>query len=512
MNINNFLSFNILLAAALTFSCCSVDQEEETVLSANIVEQNVSVDFNITITPFDVSQSTISRATSLTWNNGDIIYLLFTTVDGRRTKGTASFDGTKWTASYVGELKRDVATKCMAYYFDGERTESASVLSISPTTGVYADSNASYTYPTGGNLSITCQLKPQTSRIRFKGTAGTKFTLSGLSCCNTFGTAEAMLGKTTAAITLTTGTDGYSPYVYGNFASEEQPQLKLTLGETNFIANCQGQDMLATGESGYMTLPSNTSHNGWTMHTALTEKEVTIEGVTFKMMPVEAGTFTMGSGEYGEELHTVTITQDYYIGETEVTQALWKAVTGNSPTANGKSWESDYGVGDNYPAYNISYEDVQTFITKLNQMTGLQFRMPTEAEWEYAARGGNKSRGFIYSGSDILEDVAWHVGNSYDMGKGKPGYGTHEVKNKTPNELGLYDMTGNVAEWCYDWYDTSYYKNSPLTDPTGPSISKTERVERGGSWSYLSNKYKTIVREKKSPSSRYDYLGFRLAL
>ncbi|MDY3847835.1 MAG: SUMF1/EgtB/PvdO family nonheme iron enzyme, partial [Prevotella sp.] len=157
----------------------------------------------------------------------------------------------------------------------------------------------------------------------------------------------------------------------------------------------------------------------------------TVGGVTFNMKLVEAGTFQMGSTTgYSDEapVHSVTITKDYYIGETEVTQALWKAVTGYSPTSGGSSWSSSYGLGDNYPAYYISYEDVQSFITKLNSMTGERFRMPTEAEWEFAARGGNKSKGYTYSGSNTIGDVAWYTDNSSSK--------THTVKTKAANELG----------------------------------------------------------------------------
>ena len=231
-----------------------------------------------------------------------------------------------------------------------------------------------------------------------------------------------------------------------------------------------------------------------------------VGGVTFKMKLVEAGTFQMGSttGASDESsVHSVTITKDYYIGETEVTQALWKAVTGHSPTTDGNTWSTKYGLGDNYPAYYISYEDVQLFITKLNSMTGKNFRMPTEAEWEFAARGGNKSKGYTYSGSNEIGDVAWYTDNS----SGK----THTVKTKAANELGIYDMSGNVWEWCSDWYSSSYYSSSPQNDPTGPATG-TYRVYRGGSWYYAATYCRCDIRYRYTPSFRMHYLGFRLAL
>ena len=189
------------------------------------------------------------------------------------------------------------------------------------------------------------------------------------------------------------------------------------------------------------------------------------------------------------------------MGETEVTQALWKAVTGCSPTSGGSSWSSYYGLGDSYPAYYISYEDVQSFITKLNSLTGENFRMPTEAEWEFAARGGNKSKGYTYSGSNTIGDVAWYADNSSSM--------THAVKTKAANELGIYDMSGNVYEWCSDWYGS--YSSSAQTDPTGPTTG-TYRVYRGGSWGNYATGCRCANRNYFTPSNQSYNVGFRLAL
>ena len=236
--------------------------------------------------------------------------------------------------------------------------------------------------------------------------------------------------------------------------------------------------------------------------TGSTDRIFTVGGVTFTMKLLEAGTFQMGGTIHPfQPIHSVTITKDYYIGETEVTQALWKAVTGYSPTLIGDAWSTKYGLGDNYPAYNISYEDVQSFIRKLNSMTGENFRMPTEAEWEFAARGGNKSKGYTYSGSNTIGDVAWYSDNSSSK--------THIVKTKAANELGIYDMSGNVSEWCKDWFD--YYKSFPQTDPTGPATS-TGRVNRGGEWKFSAVGCKCGSRECSATFYRTEHIGFRLAL
>lgn len=158
-------------------------------------------------------------------------------------------------------------------------------------------------------------------------------------------------------------------------------------------------------------------------------------------------------------------------------------------------------VGDNLPVESVSYEDVKTFITKLNEKTGKTFRLPTEAEWEYAARGGKKSKGYKYSGSNNIDDVAWYYGNSNNK--------THPVKTKRPNELGIYDMSGNVWEWCSDNYGA--YSSSSQTNPTGPS-SGSYRVDRGGSWHYNAGSCRVSTRFFSNPSDGYYYLGFRLAL
>jgi len=234
----------------------------------------------------------------------------------------------------------------------------------------------------------------------------------------------------------------------------------------------------------------------------------TVNGVSFTMVAVEGGTFTMGcTGEQGNDClkgekpaHEVTVS-GFYMGETEVTQALWRAVMGSEPTAYG-GWTSEKGRGDNYPAYYVSYDDiVNEFIPKLNRLTGRKFRLPTEAEWEYAARGGNKSRGYKYSGSDTIGDVAWNYDNSGCM--------NHAVKTKRANELGLYDMSGNVKEWCSDLYGD--YSSCAQTDPTGPS-SGSLRVLRGGSWSINAGGCRVFSRGGNYPGFCNDYYGFRLAL
>ncbi|MBK8193516.1 MAG: SUMF1/EgtB/PvdO family nonheme iron enzyme [Lewinellaceae bacterium] len=215
------------------------------------------------------------------------------------------------------------------------------------------------------------------------------------------------------------------------------------------------------------------------------------------MVPVKGGTFTMGSpkneeGRYDAETqHPVTLS-DFLIGKYPVTQQLWKEIMGNNPP---------HFKGDDLPVEQVSWDDVQEFLKKLNaRYPGHHFRLPTEAEWEYAARGGNLSKGFIYAGSNKLDEVAWYSGNS--------GSKTHPVGQKKANELGLFDMSGNVWEWCADWYGD--YPSQPQADPTGPE-SGAHRVSRGGSWSDVPLHCRVACRLYWLPGARYGHLGFRLA-
>jgi sulfatase modifying factor 1 len=201
-----------------------------------------------------------------------------------------------------------------------------------------------------------------------------------------------------------------------------------------------------------------------------------------------------GSDCYGDEkpAHSVTL-GDYYIGETEVTQAQWRAVMGKNP--------SSFTDCDECPVEKVSWNDVQDFISKLNSRSGgARYRLPTEAEWEYAARGGSLSKGYKYAGSNNPDDVAWYNSNS--------GSKTHPVKMKKSNELGLYDMSGNVYEWCSDCY--SDYSSGSQINPTGPNTGDT-RVSRGGSWCLSAAYCRVSHRYDHEPDYRFDYLGFRLA-
>ena len=226
-----------------------------------------------------------------------------------------------------------------------------------------------------------------------------------------------------------------------------------------------------------------------------------VSGVEIEMIYVKGGTFMMGATEeqgddaYGDEkpVHSVTLS-DYYIGKFEVTQGLWKAIMDNNNPSN-------FQNGDDYPMYYVNWEEAQEFCKKLSQLTGKTYVLPTEAQWEYAARGGVKSRGYKYSGSNTIGNVAWYGDNSSSS--------THPVATKQPNELGLYDMSGNVWEWCSDW--KGYYSSKSQSNPTGPSTG-SYRVLRGGSWSSYAGHCRVSYRNYYIPSGRNNYNGFRVVL
>lgn len=296
-----------------------------------------------------------------------------------------------------------------------------------------------------------------------------------------------------APVTFTSTAPNAQLYVDGALMGSANGTYDLPFGSHTAVCRIPGTSDI----TGTITVTQNGGDRY--VDFILGRETFTVNGVSFDMILVEGGTFTMGATSeqgndaYSDEkpVHQVTLS-DYYIGETEVTQALWKAVMGTNPS---------HFKGDSNPVENVSWNDCQEFIRKLNSLTGRTFRLPTEAEWEYAARGGNQSKGYKYSGSNTLSSVAWYTDNSSSK--------THAVKTKSPNELGLYDMSGNVWEWCSDWYGS--YQSSTQTNPQGPS-SGSARVLRGCSRCDDARYCRVSFREYDSPGDRYDNCGLRLVL
>ena len=281
-------------------------------------------------------------------------------------------------------------------------------------------------------------------------------------------------------------------------------QIRLSKEAVAAVSNANDviQDNISTSSTSSQSAPTSSGFSS-TSSVSSGSNEISIpvkNGITIDMVKVEAGTFMMGATSemqkpYNDEkpVHQVTLTNNYYMGKYEVTQSLWQTVMGSNPSKF---------KGDDLPVERVSWNDCQEFISKLNSMTGRKFRLPTEAEWEYAARGGKKSRGCQYSGSSNISKVAW-----YD--DGNSGRKTHPVGTKQANELGIYDMTGNVLEWCQDRY--SSYLSSSQTNPIGAN-SGSHRVRRGGSWDYAAVYCRSSYRYSDRPDRRNGDLGFRLVL
>jgi len=223
----------------------------------------------------------------------------------------------------------------------------------------------------------------------------------------------------------------------------------------------------------------------------------TAQEVSPEMVFVKGGKFRMGSNRGGNDerpVHDVYL-DDFYIGKYEVTQAQWYSILDKDPSDR-------YFAGcDSCPVERVTWFHVQEYIEKLNEKTGLNYRLPTEAEWEYAARGGVLSRGDKYSGSNSLDSIAWYDANSANE--------AHPIGRKKPNELGIFDMSGNIYEWCSDWYSPDYYRVSEKENPAGPPEG-IKRVIRGGSWFFDRSGLRVAEREGGNPDFRYGYVGFRL--
>ena len=273
--------------------------------------------------------------------------------------------------------------------------------------------------------------------------------------------------------------------------------LSLSMVAMCILSACNG----AKNESKNDTVDSTAADTVVAESAKIGTESFTANGVTFEMVKVEGGTFMMGADK-GDSLadpdefpqHEVSIST-FYMGQCVVTQKLWKAVMGTAPSKF---------AGDNKPVERVSWLSANEFIKKLNEMTGKTFRLPTEAEWEFASRGGVKSKGFIYAGSNNSDEVGWCENNLDEE--------TKDVAMKAPNELGLYDMSGNIGEWCSDIYDAKYYANSPKEDPQGPAEGPY-RCLRGNGWCSNECRYiRSANRSGNIPEYEYPFVGFRLAM
>lgn len=429
-----FLGVAVMATCCVSFWACSSDELSE--LEPTIPETPEKVTHTIPMTlegsvvGYDESSSsasirtTILRTAARAWADGDKIYMTFkngeTIIPGFATYGTAS----GWQISYEGDLPTGTDMTCEARFFVNPSFASQFNVLLDSHSEIYEDVNAKYTY-SGGTLTVQAKLTPKTGRIRFTGTADKKINLTGITTFTTFSPSNNSFNTTKSPLQETVNSSGTTSFIYGYFAEDDR-RIGIVGDEDAYTRLCS-EDIFKTGESGYMAIPTETKHNNW--RTGLYVKAA---GVEFKMIPVVGHT----SGFF-------------FIGETEVTDDLYRNVQNIESSSQPQ-----------LPYSYISPSTTITWINRLNVLTSLNFTLPTKSQWLYAAKGGNKSQGFTYSGSNSADDVAWYSDNS--------GGKIHPVKQKAPNELGIYDMNGNVKEWTLDKSSTNnnyhYYLGGSYND------------------------------------------------
>lgn len=439
--------------------------------------------------------NTRAGASETVWADGSVIYLRMNSPMGVTT-GEAIYDADTdvWTISYYGSLYEGVDNSCTAFYVEDKVSYENHLFTVDERTVIYEDLDGSYIFE-GGDLIVTANLKPRTGRMRFTGDAGKVLKVYGLTHYATYDLTTDIYTTTTEPFKVTVGEDGYTPYIYGYFTNTDEPNVKVWIDAKEAYTRFCSKDIFNAGQSGVFTIPTEDSHNGWAdgLH-------FNINGAQFKMIAVEGGTFTMGDPDSTSEYYTphkVTLT-GYCIGETELTEKLYHRVTNNSSSSTSNKPYKYNSTGSGRSTFD-------SFLKKLNNNEFVNFNLLTEAQWEFAAKGGLKSNGYKYSGSDDINDVAWYASNSASS--------FHDVKLKMPNELGIYDMSGNIDELVLDVY--APYPNLNQIDPIYSDSSKSYYVTRGGACGDSEGACRTYYRDDISNSSNsntYYSPGTRLAL
>lgn len=418
MNKKITILYVLSVLLACSFASCSSDEVFEDLESQHTSEhpKTCKLVLNVSKTSYDDEPNTRSATRSVSeWEDGDKIYLTFST-DYGNTYGDAIYKDGEWAVNYYGNLAEGIATKCMAVYFDNPINAGSTVVQLDQHTGIYEDTDGIYVYK-DGILSVTAQLIPKTGRIRFAGNNKDSITVYGITHYTSYDASTCKFSTIDVAIREGVSTD-YTQYVYGFFTDSIHPRLNIITATSGYNRQLP-TNIYRQGESGYLTIPSDYSSIGW--QNTLNLK---VNDVEFTMIPVSgyAGGF-------------------FLLAETETTEQLYNAITGKTPT-------------DSQLPQNLSYSDCEELVLRTKDITNLNFCMPSKDEWQFACKGGSKSLGYTFSGSNIVSDVAWHSGNS--------GGKAHEVKQLKPNELGFYDMSGNVYEFVfrhgqyYHFYGGSY--------------------------------------------------------
>lgn len=418
------------------------------------------------LTDFD-DKKTKSGSDASEWKDGSIIYLRMASPLGITT-GEAVYNSSTdvWTISYYGSLYEGGTQSCSALYLEDKVSYESSVFTMNEGTVIYEDLEGSYMFEEG-DLVVTANLKPKTGRIRFSGEPGKVLKIYGVTHYITYDINNDQYTTSSEPFKMIVGEDGQTPYFYGYFTDSKEQNLKVWIDAKEAYTRYFSNTVFNSGQSGKLTIPTEDNHNGWAEGLYFS-----VNKVLFRMIPVEGGTFLMGDSISTSEYytaHNVTLT-GYCIAETEMTQTLYGKL-------------SDSSESGNIPK-QVYYASVSTILESLNTNTQAQFNLASEAQWEYAAKGGAKTKGYKYAGSDNLDDVAWYSGNA--------GGKLHEVKSLLPNELGLYDMSGNSMEFVLDYYNP--YTEDDVTDPVSPYIDSNSHVTRGGEYSFAIENLTTYAR------------------
>lgn len=396
----------------------------------------------------DVPTRAISEST---WQDGSVIHLRMDSPMGV-TLGEATYNSSKdiWTVNYYGSLTEGVETPCSALYVEDAISHETSVFTFNENTAIFEDCAGSYIF-NEDELVVTASLTPKTGRVRFSGNPGQEMIVYGITHYTTYDQNNNQYTKFSEPIRTTVNNDGFTPYIYGYFTDLTEPNLKLWIDAKEAYTRYFSNEVFKAGQSGKLTIPTSESHNGWA------EGLIFSVGIhKFKMIAVQGGTFIMGDAtatSSGLTPHNVTLT-GYCIAESEMTSGVYynRSYVDNKPVA-------------------INISNIKTAMNNLYNRTNVHFTIPSEAQWEFAAKGGLKSKDYKYAGSDNIDEVAWYSENSDDI--------IHDVMLKLPNELGIYDMSGNREEHVLDYY--AAYTSDSVTDPVNTTSSQYH-VVRGGDY------------------------------
>lgn len=384
--------------------------------------------------------NTITKSNEYEWADGSKILLKFNSETGTTT-GEATYNAKDktWSVNYFGSLYKDMPQSCSAVYVQDADTLDGSIVRMLPTSAVFEDTLGQYTFK-DGDLIVTANLTPKTGRVRFQGKEGQVLKVFGLTSYYTYDNNTTSYTTMSEVKKVTVRSDGYTPYIYAFFTDKSDCSMQVWVDGKEGYTRYFSDQVLKAGESGKLSVPSENSHNAWEAGLVFKVNEV-----YFKMIPVEGGTFVMGNPESSDDYytaHNVTLSS-YCISETEITERMaeWSSVDRPCLTTG---------------------SSMKAKVDEISKKLNVKFLMPTEAQWEFAARGGNKSKGYVYSGSNNKDEVSASSGSL--------------VKTKLPNELGIYDMSGDY-EWVRDSYDK--FTSVNVVDPIVITNSEYKIVRNG---------------------------------